>query len=177
MLTQYATCFVSHIKSLPQSVIPTQFRCNPEIPWQLLYGRAGVYRTSEGTSARLSTNCARIALELKSVCGRGRTDGRKTKEMGLQYPGNPWQSYDPLPSNRGSAINAIKVSQQCWRSVSAILTPDATIVTPKLSKFSILPPSHRTNHNKILTQSNQSLCNPKSPHNPVAITQRTCRSK
>ena len=50
-ITADTTCFISHTKSLTQSVIPTQSRCNPEIPPQLLDKTAGEYRTRRAASS------------------------------------------------------------------------------------------------------------------------------
>ena len=53
--------FISHFKSLTQSVIPTQSRCNPEIYQQLVNERPAIYRTRSGQAGRASTYCDRIS--------------------------------------------------------------------------------------------------------------------
>ena len=61
MITDDTTWFIAHIKSLTQSVIPTQSRCNHGIYQQFVNGRPAIYRTRSGQEGRASTHCDRIA--------------------------------------------------------------------------------------------------------------------
>ena len=64
--------FISHFKSLTQSVIPTQSRCNPEIYQQLVNGRPAIYRTRSGQTGRPSTYCDRISGSHSPITGHFR---------------------------------------------------------------------------------------------------------